>query len=332
MKLPEPSEEKSKPKMDKQPKNFPQVVVRQAVAAHHPGDAYNKLTSLFKRKSASHQAEMNQSQAVLRSKPASIVNPEPESRSRTESMPAGPVRSSGQGVPHRSGPSVKGVNPDLRLRAFVSATKNAPPAKAPTKYRLRPNRELTRRAYWDVAATFSLIVNAILVGALLVMAGQIRNLKTMTNGLLGGLYSNFVEMDKASITTTISVAAQIPISFNLPIQQDTNVTLTASVPVAGAWVVINSGGLSINAPANVTLPAGTNLPIALNLSVPVQATVPISLQVPVNIPLNQTDLHAPFTGLQQTIRPLYCTFNKNVQYPEGVFICAGHDIPTPGTP
>jgi hypothetical protein len=332
MKLPELPEEKSKSKMDEQPKNTPKTVVRQAVVAHHPGDAYNKLASLFKRKSASQQADVDQSQAAPHSQPAGIINLDPESRSRTGSMPARPVRSSGQGVPHRSGPSGKSLDPDLRLRAFVSATKDIPPAKAPTKYRLRPDRELTRRAYWDVAAAFSLIVNAILVGALLVMAGQIRNLKTMMNGLLGGLYSNFVEMDKASITTTIYVETQIPISFNLPIQQNTNVTLTSSVPIAGAWVIINSGGLSINAPANVTLPAGTDLPIALNMNVPVQATVPISLQVPVNIPLNQTDLHAPFTGLQQTIRPLYCTFNKNAQYPQGVFICAGHDAPTPDTP
>ena len=332
MKLPELPEEKSTPKMDEQPEKDPKIVVRQSVAAHHPGDAYSKLGSLFKRKSASHPEDMNQSQAMLHSQPAIVVNPEPESRSQTESMSARPVRSSGQGVPHRPGSSGKSLNPDLRMRAFVSATKDAPPAKAPTKFRLSPNRELTRRAYWDVAAAFSLIVNAILVGALLVMAGQIRNLKTMTNSLLGGLYSNFVKMDQASIATTISVVSQIPISFNLPIQQNTNVTLTSSVPIAGAWVIINSGGLSINAPANVTLPAGTNLPIALNLNVPVQATIPISLQVPVNIPLNQTDLHAPFTGLQQTISPLYCSFNKNAQYPEGVFICAGHDIPTPGTP
>ena len=68
--------------------------------------------------------------------------------------------------------------------------------------------------------------------------------------------------------------------------------------------------------------------------VPVLMTVPVSLQVPVNIPLSQTELHAPFNGLQQTILPLYCTFNKNAQYPEGVFICKGHDAPTaaPGVP
>jgi hypothetical protein len=70
----------------------------------------------------------------------------------------------------------------------------------------------------------------------------------------------------------------------------------------------------------------------LNMDIPVQITVPISLQVPVNIPLNQTQLHIPFTGLQQTIRPLVCSFNRNAQYPQGVFICTEHDTPTPGTP
>jgi hypothetical protein len=312
MKLPELPEDKIKPKANEQPISSPKTDVGRAVAAHHPGDAHNKLASLFKRKSSSQQADLDQSQI--------------------ESMTNRPLRSSGQGGQHRSVSSSKNLDPDLRLRTLVSAPQEVPPVKAPTKYHLRPNREMTRRAYWDVAAAFSLIVNAILVGALLVMAGQIKNLKTMMNDLLGGLYSNFVEMDKASITTTISIATQIPISFNLPIQQNTDVALTSSVPIAGAWVVINSGGLSINAPANVTLPAGTNLPISLNMNVPVQATIPINLQVPVNIPLNQTDLHAPFTGLQQTISPLYCTFNKNAQYPQGVFICAGHDVPTPGTP
>ena len=97
-------------------------------------------------------------------------------------------------------------------------------------------------------------------------------------------------------------------------------------------VVINTGGVAINSVANVTLPAGTSLPISLNLTIPFQSTIPISLQVPVNIPLNQTGLHQPFTGLQTTILPLYCMLNKNAQYPEGTFICAEHDAPTTGTP
>ena len=74
------------------------------------------------------------------------------------------------------------------------------------------------------------------------------------------------------------------------------------------------------------------IPVRLNLEIPVQSTIPINLQVPVNIPLNQTELHEPFTGLQTSLRPLYCMFNKNAQYPEGIYICAEHDAPTPGTP
>jgi hypothetical protein len=253
----------------------------------------------------------------------------------------GPVRTMhvrDQAVPPESHPgsepresrSSRGINPGLKLRALEAASRNAPPPKLPLKYRLRPDRELARRAAWDVAAISSLVVNAVLVGVLLLMAIQIRNLKTTLNGLLGGLYGNFVEMDNASIATTITVNSDVQLNFNLPIQQNTDVVLTQNVPIPGARVTINSDLLTINnAPAHVTLPAGTSLPIALNMIVPVQMSVPVSLLVPVNIPLANTELHQPFKGLQNTILPLYCTFNKNAQYPEGLFICAEHDNPTP---
>jgi hypothetical protein len=270
-----------------------------------------------------------ESQATLNPQTANAANLQPESPPPTESRPTPSVQSPSQEVPPRS---VKEINPGLRLRAFEAAAKMAPPAKIPLKYRLRPNRELTRRAYWDVASAVSLIVNVILISVLFIMAAQLKNLKTTVNGLLSGLYSNLVDMDKANMATTVIVETQIPVSFDLPIQQNTDVILTSSVPIPGANIIINSGSFSVNAPANITLPAGTNLPIALNISVPVQMTVPISLQLPVNIPLNQTNLQAPLTGLQTTVRRLYCTFDNNAQYPEGVFICAGHDIPAPGTP
>jgi hypothetical protein len=48
--------------------------------------------------------------------------------------------------------------------------------------------------------------------------------------------------------------------------------------------------------------------------------------------MNQTNLHTPFTGLQQTIRPLYCTINKNAQYPQGVYICSEHTDADTGNP
>ena len=260
----------------------------------------------------------------------------PGTSEQPENQPADQVPSPDKSVPARSGDE---NNPGRRLHAFEAAAKKAPPARIPWKYRIRPTRETTHRAYWDVASTFSLIVNLILVCILIIMAYQIKNLKTTVNALsalgnnvLGGLYGNFVKMDEASINTTIAVDAQIPLNFNLPVSQNTTVVLTSNVNIPNAHVVITTGGLNINSLASVTLPAGTSLPIALNMTIPVQSTIPISLQVPVSIPLNQTDLHTPFTGLQTTIRPLYCMLNKNAQYPEGTFICNEHDALPTGTP
>jgi hypothetical protein len=33
-------------------------------------------------------------------------------------------------------------------------------------------------------------------------------------------------------------------------------------------------------------------------------------------------------------RPLYCSFDKNAQYPQGIYVCEDHDAPTstPGVP
>jgi hypothetical protein len=266
-----------------------------------------------------------ESQAAPPPQSASAADIQPESPPQTESQPTSPVQSPNQEVPPRAD---KGINPGLRLRAFEAAAKMAPPAKVPLRYRLRPNRELTRRAYWDVASAVSLIVNVILVSVLFIMAIQLKNLKTTVNGLLGGLYSNLVDMNQASINTTIKVDAQIPLNFTLQVQQNTDAILARSISISDAYIILNS----IDVPVNFSLPAGTDLPITLNTDIPVQMTVPISLQIPVNIPLNQTNLQAPLTGLQTTIRRLYCTFDKNAQYPAGIFICAGHDTPTPGTP
>jgi hypothetical protein len=229
--------------------------------------------------------------------------------------------------------------PDLRLRSLVNAGNNISPQKLKAESIKLSRGERARRAYWDVTASLSLIINIILVSMLLIMTSQINNLKTTINSLqvkslLSGFYSNFVEMDNASISTTITVNAQVPVNFMLPIRKDTDVTLTQNVVIPNAYVVINSGGLSINSVASVTLPKGTNLPITLNMDVPVVTTLPVTLQVPVDIPLAQTELHKPFTGLQDTLRPYYCLLDKNAQYPLGIYICNNHDAPasTTGVP
>jgi hypothetical protein len=164
----------------------------------------------------------------------------------------------------------------------------------------------TLPAFWTVASVLSFVVNVILIVVLVILARELFVLKSMVGDyLLGGLYANFIYMDKAHIKTNITVSDNIPINFTLPISQDTVVTLTQNTPINGANVRINSGGLTINSAANIVLPAGTNLPVHLELNVPVTTSVPIKINVPVDIPLEQTELHQPFVGLQQVVSPFY---------------------------
>ncbi len=139
---------------------------------------------------------------------------------------------------------------------------------------------------------------------------------------MGGLYTNFVKMDDASIKTTIHVEKDIPVQFSLNVSGATNVTLSQDVSISGALVTVNTGGLNINnARANIVLPDGTILPIFIeNLVVPVDKTVPAILDVPVDIPLNATDLHEPFVGLQKVVEPYYCLLQPDIII-NGVKVC-----------
>ena len=149
-----------------------------------------------------------------------------------------------------------------------------------------------------------MLVNIILIVTLIILAQELFELKRMVGGhVLGGLYDNFVLMDQAHIKSQIKVQDTIPINFTLPISQDTVVVLTQPTYIKNVMIALNSGGLTINSPANITLPAGTNLPVHLELTVPVDTKIPVTLNVPVDIPLNQTELHQPFAGLQNVIGP-----------------------------
>jgi hypothetical protein len=176
--------------------------------------------------------------------------------------------------------------------------------------------------FWTVASTLSLIVNVILIIVLLILGRELFVLKALVGDqLLGGLYENFIYMDQAHIQTNITVADNIPINFTLPISQDTVVVLQQDTPINGANVRINSGGLTINSAANIVLPAGTNLPVHLELNVPVNTTVPIKLNVPVDIPLEKTELHKPFIGLQQVVAPFYNLLLPQIKTSQDVPLC-----------
>ena len=167
-------------------------------------------------------------------------------------------------------------------------------------------------AFWTVASLLSLGINIVLIVALLTVGRQLFTIKSAVDRqLLTGLQDNFALMDQAHIVTTINVETTIqvqdtiPVVFDLPLQQETVVTLTQDTPIENVDILLNGYWI----PTNIILPAGTPLSISLDLSVPVAQTVPVelsvpvSLQVPVDIPLDQTELHTPFTGLQEVVSP-----------------------------
>src|SRR5262245_42962486 len=150
-------------------------------------------------------------------------------------------------------------------------------------------------AFWKFATLFSFIVNLILVLVLLFTVGLLFEIKNaIAQPLVGGLYGSFVQMDNSHIVTTIQVNDTLPVQFDLPLKQQTEVIISKDTLITGASVSINGGVLVINdAPTTILLRQGTPLPIQLDLIVPVSQTVPVHLLVPVDIALDQTDLHKP---------------------------------------
>ena len=175
---------------------------------------------------------------------------------------------------------------------------------------LRP--EKIGPAFWTVSSVISIVVNLFLIAVVIILARQLFSLKQLiSDQLIGGLSKNFELMDQASIHTTIPIDTTVPAKFNLTLDKDTVVVLTKNTPIQHANVSLSTGGLTINnAPTNITLPAGTILPIHLKMVIPVNQKIPVKLNVEVNIPLNQTDLHIPFVGLQNVLKPYSNLLNQ----------------------
>ena len=208
-------------------------------------------------------------------------------------------------VSHRAVPTATFANPEPRPRE--------------PRFKFLP-------AFWTIASLISLGVNIVLFVILLIlfqMLGAIQSTADdKVSGLLGGLYTNFVKMDQANIQRTIHVEKEIPVQFTLNVSGPTNVTLSQPVTINGALVTVQTGGLNIvNARATIVLPQDTLLPINIhNLVVPVDQKVPAVLDVVVDIPLNETELHEPFVGLQQVVKPWYCLIEPNAMF-NGFQVC-----------
>jgi len=227
--------------------------------------------------------------------------------------------------PNENGPSRMrkimnyNVNEDIRSK-LPQENDSPPPLNAPLAAEKTTQPESGHSwwnsgffpVFWTIASVLSLVVNIILcllVLGLLSMRSTIQGTVTgQSTSLLGGLYNNFVKMDQATIRSTIPVDATIPLNIMVPVQTRTTIMLSEATTIRSPRVFIRTGGLTLDTPALVTLPKDQPLVVDLNFMLPVQTSVPVHLDVPVNIPLKDTELHQPFVGLQEVVRPWYCLF------------------------
>ncbi|HVO43183.1 MAG TPA: hypothetical protein VMT34_11190 [Aggregatilineales bacterium] len=166
------------------------------------------------------------------------------------------------------------------------------------------------RALWhgfkDIAILLSFITNLVLIVVLLVVVLMVFQIKAfLSDQLINGLYKSFAGLDQAHIVTTVNVSEPaLPVKLNIPLQQNTTVTLTRDVQISGARTAFTlSDGTTLHGSVTIVLPQGSQLPVALDLHVPVDSSIPVNLKVPIDIPLDHSQLHDPFVNLQQVLRP-----------------------------
>ena len=174
-----------------------------------------------------------------------------------------------------------------------------------------PPRWLWNRRPWDAFKTFAIIFSFILNFVLLIVLMAVGGLiipivNDIVEPIVGGLNDSFVEMSEATIKQDITIDTTMPISFTLPFEQETNVTLTENVPVSGVYTTFTlpGGGGQIRGNVDLTLPAGLALPVYIDTDVDVNQEIPVQMTVPVEIELAKTDLGGPFFKLRGLFAPL----------------------------
>jgi len=165
------------------------------------------------------------------------------------------------------------------------------------------------RVWWNsfktVAIWISFITNIVMLIVLILLMMQLFQIKNgILEPLVDGLHRNFVGLDEAVIIRTIEVNDDIPVIFDLPVNQRTDVVLTQDVPLAAnATFTLPGGGGLINGRVDIVLPQNLVLPVELSMNVPVNTQIPVDLPVDVEIPLKETQLHDPFVNLRELLEP-----------------------------
>jgi hypothetical protein len=238
--------------------------------------------------------------------------------------------------PPESGPSTEAgsqgyVNENI-TRAFDRVNKKFTQAK--DRYNQSPRlqkivyQKKFKPAFWTVTAIFSLLVNSLFIAFLIIFGHYLFEFKALVaDGLVTELSNNLALMDKAHIVTTVPVETTVqlqdnlPVVFDLPINQSTQLSLSENTQISGAYIYLNNTPVltDLTIPAGTPIQANLDMTIPVSQSIPVDVTVPVSLLVPLDVPIDQTDLHQSIVGLQGAIEPykvlLTSEFNSNKDFP-----------------
>jgi len=160
------------------------------------------------------------------------------------------------------------------------------------------------RAAMGLTLLTSMVINLILIVVVVILVNQVGAIKMTLASVLGQLDSAFEGLGAASIHDTIKINQQVPVRFDLPLNQNTTVTTQAAVPInTQATFSLGQFG-SINGVVSLQLPAGTQLPVHLELMVPVSNTIPVVFDQPINIPLAERGLGPVVAKLRSALGPL----------------------------
>jgi hypothetical protein len=185
-------------------------------------------------------------------------------------------------------------------------------------------------AFWTVACIFSLLANVILIGLLVSIGHHFFQLKALvSDGLVTEASNNLAMMDQAHIVltvpveTTVRLQDNLPISFDVPINQNTQLSLADETTINGARIYLNNTAVTtdLTLPAGTPLQANIDMTIPISTSVPVDLTVPVAIKVPVDIAIDKTDLHQSIVGLQEALEPYKSTFGTSFNSPQELLIC-----------
>lgn len=185
-------------------------------------------------------------------------------------------------------------------------------------------------AFWTVAAVFSLLVNIILIAVLISLGHRFFEFKALVgDGLMNGLSDNLALMDQAHIVktvpveTTVRLQDNLPVVFDLPINQSTQLSLAQKTRIPNATIYLNDTAVltDLDLPAGTPLQANINITIPVSQSVPVDITVPVSMLVSLDLPVEETDLHQSIVGLQDSIEPYRVFMSSTFTSPDDISAC-----------